>query len=295
MMSLFTKFKYNLYALPFYGISLLPLPLLYLLSDALYFLAFHIIGYRKKVVYANLRNSFPKHSQAEIHSIAKKFYSHLFDTFLETFKMLTISKKGIRQFGTYTNLSIMDDIIKQEKSFIILTGHLGNWELLPSIWHLEGTADICGIYHKLSSPFFEWFTKKFRERLGIQMITMENTLRGMLANKSKITGTGFISDQTPSAENAYWITFLNQDTPVFTGAEKIAKKFDYPVVYCHVFKPRRGYYEIAIEIITLTPKETPENYITDTFNRKLEEDIIKQPEIWLWSHRRWKHKRPQLK
>ncbi len=294
-MSLFTKFKYYLYALPFYGISLLPLPLLYLLSDALYFLAFHIIGYRKKVVYANLRNSFPNYSQAEIHTIAKKFYSHLFDTFLETFKMLTISKKGIRQFGTYTNLPIMDEIIKQEKSFIILTGHLGNWELLPSIWHIEGTADICGIYHKLSSPFFEWFTKKLREKLGIQMITMENTLRGMLANKSKITGTGFISDQTPSAENAYWITFLNQDTPVFTGAEKIAKKFDYPVVYCHVVKPRRGYYEIAIEIITLTPKETPENYITDIYNKKLEEDIIKQPEIWLWSHRRWKHKRPQLK
>jgi Kdo2-lipid IVA lauroyltransferase/acyltransferase len=120
---------------------------------------------------------------------------------------------------------------------------------------------------------------------------MENTLRGMLANKNKITGTGFISDQTPSGDNAYWINFLNQDTPVFTGAEKIAKKFNYPVVFCKVLKPKRGYYEIELEILTMEPNSTPENYIIDSFNKKLEENIIEQPEIWLWSHKRWKHKR----
>jgi KDO2-lipid IV(A) lauroyltransferase len=130
-----------------------------------------------------------------------------------------------------------------------------------------------------------------RERFGIQMITMENTLRGMLANKNKITGTGFISDQTPSGDKAYWIHFLNQDTPVFTGAEKIAKKFNYPVVFCKVLKPKRGYYEIELEILTMEPNSTPENYIIDSFNKKLEENIIEQPEIWLWSHKRWKHKR----
>jgi KDO2-lipid IV(A) lauroyltransferase len=185
----------------------------------------------------------------------------------------------------------MDEIIKQNKSFVILTGHMGNWEWLPTIWHLEGKANIVGIYHKLSSPFFEWFTKNMRERFGIQMITMENTLRGMIANKNKLTGTGFISDQTPSRENAHWITFLNQDTPVFMGAEKLAKKFNYPVIYCHIIKPKRGYYEIKIDIITMEPQNTPDFYITETFNKLLEADIINQPEIWLWSHRRWKHKR----
>ncbi len=285
------KYLYFLFSLPLYGLSILPFPLLYLLSDGLYFLAFYVIGYRKKVVYTNLRNSFPSYTEKQIDLIAKKFYSHLIDVFLETFKMLTISKNGLKKHGKYLNSEIMDEIIAQKKSFIILTGHVGNWEWLPTIWHFEGKADIVGIYHKLSSPFFEDFTKKMRERFGIQMITMENTLRGMLANKNKITGTGFISDQTPSGDNAYWINFLNQDTPVFTGAEKIAKKFNYPVVFSKVLKPKRGYYEVELEILTMEPNSTPENYIIDSFNKKLEENIIEQPEIWLWSHKRWKHKR----
>lgn len=285
------KFLYHIYSIPLYLLALLPFPLLYLLSDGLCFLAFNLIGYRKKVVYENLRNSFPNYSEKEIHAIAKKFYSHLFDTILETFKLLTISKKELKKHGVYTNLEVMDEIINLNKSFVILTGHMGNWEWLPTIWHLEGKADIVGIYHKLSSPFFEWFTKNMRERFGIQMITMENTLRGMIANKNKLTGTGFISDQTPSKENAHWLTFLNQDTPVFMGAEKLAKKFNYPVIYCHIIKPKRGYYEIKIDIITMEPQNTPDFYITETFNKLLEADIINQPEIWLWSHRRWKHKR----
>ncbi|MCF8424937.1 MAG: lysophospholipid acyltransferase family protein [Bacteroidia bacterium] len=285
------KFLYHIYSIPLYLLALLPFPLLYLLSDGLCFLAFNLIGYRKKVVYENLRNSFPNYSEKEINAIAKKFYSHLFDTILETFKLLTISKNELKKHGLYTNLEVMDEIINQNKSFVILTGHMGNWEWLPTIWHLEGKANIVGIYHKLSSPFFEWFTKNMRERFGIQMITMENTLRGMIANKNKLTGTGFISDQTPSRENAHWITFLNQDTPVFMGAEKIAKKFNYPVIYCHIIKPKRGYYEIKIDVITMEPQTTPDFYITETFNKLLEADIINQPEIWLWSHRRWKHKR----
>ncbi len=285
------KFLYHIYSIPLYLLALLPFPLLYLLSDGLCFLAFNMIGYRKKVVYENLCNSFPTYSEKEIHDIAKKFYSHLFDTILETFKLLTISKNGLKKHGVYTNLEVMDDIINQNKSFVILTGHMGNWEWLPTIWHLEGKANIVGIYHKLSSPFFEWFTKNMREKFGIQMITMENTLRGMIANKNKLTGTGFISDQTPSKENAHWLTFLNQDTPVFMGAEKLAKKFNYPVVYCHIIKPKRGYYEIKIDIITMEPQTTADFYITETFNKLLEADIINQPEIWLWSHRRWKHKR----
>lgn len=277
--------------MPLYGLSLLPFPLLYLLSNGLRFLAFNVIGYRKKVVYQNLRNAFPNYTEAQIDTIAKNFYKHLIDVFLETFKMQSISVNQLEKHGKFVNLTVLDEIIKEKRSFVILTSHMGNWEWLPSILHLEKKADIVGIYHKLSSPFFEWFTKRMRERFGIQMITMENTLRGMLANKNKLTGTGFLSDQTPSAENAYWIQFLNQDTPVHTGAEKIAKKFDYPVVYAAVKKPKRGYYEVNLEILTMNPKETPDHYITNLFNQKLEEDIKNQPEIWLWSHRRWKHKR----
>jgi KDO2-lipid IV(A) lauroyltransferase len=285
------KITYLIYSIPFYAFSLLPFPVVYFISDCLFYLGFYIIKYRKKVVINNIKNSFPSYSNEQINEIAKKFYSHLFDTFLETFKLLTMSKKEMIKHGVYTNMKVMDDIVNNEKSFIIMGGHMGNWEWLPNIWHLQGKVNIVGIYHKLSSPFFEYFTKNFREKFGIQMITMENTLRGMLANKGKLTGTGFISDQAPSPENAHWITFLNQDTPVFTGAEKIAKKFDYPVIYCHITKPRRGYYEISIEIISMNPKEEKELFIIEKFNQLLEADIIKQPEIWLWSHKRWKHKR----
>ncbi|MES2379805.1 MAG: lipid A biosynthesis acyltransferase [Bacteroidota bacterium] len=286
------KFLFNIYAIPFYVLGMLPYPILYMFSNLLYYLAFYVIGYRKKVVYGNIRNAFPTYTEQQVETIAKKFYKHLFDVFLETFKLLTCSAKELYKKGVYPNFEVIQPFIDKKQSFIILTGHMGNWEWLPSIWHLEKTVQICGIYHKLSSPFFEWLTFKMRTRMGVHLFTMENTLREMVAQRNEFTATGFIADQTPSAQNAHWLTFLNQDTPVFIGAEKIAKKFKYPVVYCHVTKPRRGYYECRLEVLCDDASTTDDFYVTNIFHKKLEEDIIHQPEIWLWSHRRWKHKRP---
>lgn len=263
-----------------------------MLSSLLYYLAYYVIGYRKKVVFTNIRNAFPAYTELQIETIAKKFYRHLFDVFLETFKLLAFPANNLYKRGVFHNLEVIQPFIDKQQSFIILLGHMGNWEWLPNIWLLKTKVPINGIYHKLSNPFFEWLTYKLRSGLGMKLFTMENTLRDMVAIRNKFTTTGFIADQTPSAQNAHWLTFLNQDTPVFMGAEKIAKKFKYPVVYCHITKPRRGYYECRLELICEDAGTTQDFYVTNMFHKKLEEDIIKQPEIWLWSHRRWKHKRP---
>ena len=132
---------------------------------------------------------------------------------------------------------------------------------------------------------------KTRTMFGTKLIKVHSTLRDMLANKNSITATAFIADQTPPPESAYWTMFLNQETPVFTGAEKIGKKLDSPIIFINIDRVRRGYYEITAELLFDNPKETSENEISETFIKRLEKEINKKPEIWLWSHRRWKHKR----
>jgi KDO2-lipid IV(A) lauroyltransferase len=147
------------------------------------------------------------------------------------------------------------------------------------------------IYKPLSNKYFENLMVKARTVFGTKLIKVPSTLRDMIANKNSITATAFIADQTPPPETAYWTTFLNQETPVFTGAEKIGKKMDLPIVFVDIDRVKRGYYEISIELLFDNPKDTSENEISETFIKRLEQEIIKKPEIWLWSHRRWKHKR----
>ncbi len=131
-----------------------------------------------------------------------------------------------------------------------------------------------------------------RSRFGTRMIPMKSAFKQMLAHRNELTATVFLADQTPMPENAYWTTFLNQDTPVFKGTEIIAKKLNYPVVYCYVKKIKRGFYEIHAETLVENPAATKEGEISEMHTRRLEKDIIANPETWLWSHKRWKHKRP---
>ncbi len=130
-----------------------------------------------------------------------------------------------------------------------------------------------------------------RTRLGNKLYAMNDALRGMLRDRDKVTATAFIADQTPSPEGAYWTTFLHQDTPVFKGTEKLATKLNYPVLYVSVFRPKRGTYTIELELLTDNPKSCQENDISEMHTRRLQKDILLQPEIWLWTHKRWKHKR----
>jgi KDO2-lipid IV(A) lauroyltransferase len=280
--------------LPFlYFISILPFPLFYLVSDLFCFLLYYVFGYRKKVVYQNLKNSFPEKSHKELKKIEREFYSYLCDLFLETFKTLTISKRQAIKRCAFTpqTQALFDKLNDEKKSCIIVMGHFGNWEWAGNSFGLLCKQKLYVIYHPLHNKQFNNLIYKMRTRFGNGLYAMRDTIREMIKNRNEVNCTAFIADQTPAPEGAYWTTFLNQDTPIFWGTEKIAQKLNFPVVYVTVNRVKRGFYEVHSEILVQDPKSTKEGEISELHTRKLEADIKAQPEVWLWSHRRWKHKR----
>ncbi|HEU5289323.1 MAG TPA: lysophospholipid acyltransferase family protein [Cyclobacteriaceae bacterium] len=278
-------------AYPFiYLIAVLPFPALYKLSDILYYLL-RLSGYRKEVVYKNLRNSFPNKSEQEIDAIGKSYFRYLCDLILETLRTHRMSEKESRERCTFHKTDWLDKLQAEGKSFIIVMGHYGNWEWAGPSFTLNTGFQLVVIYRPLSNIYFEKMMCKMRTRFGTRITPVNLTLRDMVANRGSVTATAFIADQTATKDNAYWMTFLNQDTAVFTGPEKLAIKFNYPVVIMNIHRPKRGYYEVFPELLIPDPKNTTENEICEKFMNRLEMEILKDPTIWLWSHRRWKHKR----
>jgi len=280
--------------LPFiYLLSALPFRALYFLSNGMYVFLYHITGYRKKVVITNLKNSFPEKTEDEINAICKQYYSYLCDLFLETFKTLTISKKSMLKHCYFhpEAQKLFDRLADENKSVILVLGHLGNWEWAGNTFSLCCRHQLYVIYHPLRNKQFDGLMYKMRSHFGTKLIAKKDTFRTMLAQKSELNATAFIADQTPFTDNAYWVRFLNQDTPVFKGTEIIAKKINYPIVYVNVNRIKRGYYELNAEMLCENPAATADEEITLMHTRRLEQDIIARPETWLWSHKRWKHKR----
>jgi len=274
-------------------LSSLPFKLLYLFSDFLYVVTCHLIGYRKKVVLQNLRNSFPEKTDKEINIICKSFYHTLCDFFLETVKIVTISKKSIvkRCRLNPVAFTIFSKFADSYKSVIMVMGHIGNWEWACNSFNILGRHQLYVIYHPISNKYFDALMYRIRTRYGTKLITMNNTYKEMISNNSGLNVTVFVADQTPHPKNAHWTTFLTQDTPVYRGVEIISKKLKLPVVYACVKKVKRGYYEMFAEILTEHPEDTVDGELSEMYTRRLEQDIINQPETWLWSHRRWKHRR----
>ena len=277
-----------------YLISLLPFPLLYLFSDINFVLLYYAIGYRRKVVTQNLKNSFPEKSAAEISELQRKFYRYLSDLFLETFKTLTISKAAMLEHCRMDEKSVelMKKLNDEKKSCILVLGHLGNWEWGGNTFSLVCKQPLYVIYHQLQNKYFDRLITGMRTRFGSRLIEMKHTFREMIATINEVNATAFIADQTPPPESAHWTTFLNQDTPIFQGTERIARKLNYPVLFMNVKRLRRGYYELSAEMLCENPATTSEGEITEMHVRRLEMEIRKDPVIWLWTHRRWKHKRP---
>lgn len=282
-------------ALPFlYLISILPPWLLYGFSDVVCFLVYDVAGYRKGVVNGNLQRSFPEKSDAERKLIMRRFYHYLCDLFLETFKTLTMSRAFALKHCSFDDgaLKLFNHYFDSKRSVIIVMGHFGNWEWAGNTFSLQCRQQLYVIYHPLANPHYNRLIINMRMRFGTKLIAMKDTFRTMALQRKEITSTAFIADQTPSPERAYWTTFLHQDTPVFLGTEAIARKLNYPVVFASVKRMKRGYYKIFAETLIETPSLTADGEISEAHTRKLELEIQKQPEIWLWSHRRWKHKRP---
>lgn len=273
---------------------LVPFPVFYLLSDFVFFILYYVIGYRKKVVVQNLQRSFPEKSPEEIQRISRKFYRYLCDLFLETFKTLTITKKNALKHCYLNNEArvLFEKYHAQKKSVIIVMGHYGNWEWAGNAYSLQCPQQLYVIYHPLSNKYFNSLIRKIRMRFGTKLYAMNDTFKEMVKNRNEVNATAFIADQTPAPENAYWTNFLNQDTPVFWGTEKIAKKMNFPVIYVTIKRHKRGRYEVFAETLFENPRDTKDGEISEAHTRRLEKDIKEKPETWLWSHRRWKHVRP---
>ena len=281
-------------ALPFlYGISLLPFPLLYVASEILNFWVFTVIGYRRDVILTNLRYSFPEKSEKEIRVIAREFRRWFCDLVVETLKTLTASPEAIRKRVSIEGFDVLREYARKGQSVILVLGHHGNWELAGARYSLEkDIPQLYVIYHPLENERFDALVKHMRTRHGTKLYTMQETSRAMLRDRHLLTATAFIADQTPAPERAHWMEFMHQDTPVFLGTETLARKLGHPVIYISVDRKKRGYYNMKAELLVADPVLTSQGEITERHTRRLEEDIRKKPETWLWTHRRWKHRRP---
>jgi KDO2-lipid IV(A) lauroyltransferase len=284
------RWYYIIFSIPIYLIALIPRPFLYWFSDFLRFLFYHVIGYRKTVIFENLRNSFPEKEEHWIKDTGYAYYQNMIDVILETIEMAVLPKSFYAKNLQVEGREVFEPFRTTGRPTILVCGHQGNWEWAGQRLHQSG-IQVDVLYHPLSSEWFNWFMYFIRARHGIYPIPMANTLRDMLARKAIPTATTFIADQSPSSEGCHWMAFLNQDTPVFLGAEKLAKKFNYPVVFGDILRLKRGKYKIRFYLVTANPKDTDQFWITEKHTDMLENSIKEQPETWLWSHRRWKHKR----
>jgi Kdo2-lipid IVA lauroyltransferase/acyltransferase len=273
--------------------TLLPLGILYIFSDLLFFIFYHFPGYRKDVVETNLRNAFPFKTDSERAEIQRKFYRHLADLFIETLKFVHMSKRERIKRCTYENTELLDRLYSEGKDIAGILGHYNNWEYL-NIMPLFTKYTCISIYRPLKNKYFDRFLSMVRSRHGMVLAPTSTVVREIVNRRKKgeKTFTVFLADQTPAKDDIhYWTSFLNQDTPVYLGAEKIAAKYNMAVVFINQQKIKRGYYNIKFELLFDNTSGLRENQVTESHVRHLESKIKDRPEFWIWSHRRWKHKR----
>lgn len=277
----------------FYALSLLPFRALYLLADIEYLFVYRIVGYRRKVVRKNLTEAFPEKSLQEIKRIERGFYHWFSDYFFETIKLLTISDKELKQRLTITNSAMHEAWFRQGRSTAAILGHYCNWEWLSRVGYDMDPSRRQGlIYDPLHFKAFDHLFLRLRSYppMGVP-IPKRDILRQLTTWKREgaMSLTGYIADQAPKWENIHcWLPFLNHDTPVFTGAERIMKKMNNAVYYVEMTRPRRGYYNVTYHLITDDPNSLPEHEITRRFFKMLETTIQRDPIPYLWTHNRWK-------
>jgi Kdo2-lipid IVA lauroyltransferase/acyltransferase len=286
--------NYLLYYIVIIPISLLPFPVLYSLSDFLFVIFYYVTGYRKKVIIQNIHSSFPEKTAEEHNEIAKKFYHHLCDLIVESLKIFTISQKQVQERMICKNPEVVNKFFDENKSVLLAGGHYNSWELFAVAIDEIIKHQSIGIYLPLTNKFFDEKMRRTRSKFGLRMISTKIVKQVFEEEKNNLTATIFAIDQSPSKpDNCYWMKFLNQDTGVSFGTEKYAKEYNYPVIFGRVYKPKRGHYVMEFELVYEYPQLTVTGEITEKITKMLEADIIKQPEFWLWSHRRWKLKKPE--
>lgn len=280
-------------ALPLiYFFSILPMWVLRQASNIGYFFLFHVFEYRKEVVYKNLRNSFPEKSDTEIDTIARRFYMVFADTMFETIKALTITHKQLKKKCSVKNYSLVEESLNKGRNALLVCGHYGNWEWAGGSMAVHAGLPLKAAYKPLSNKYFNRLAVRSRTRLKIMLIPKRQLLKHLTDTPHEQTLLVLIADQSPNPKDHYWTKFMNQDTAVVTGMERIARQYDYDVFYATIHHVSRGKYEITFKLLTNDANSLPPQQLTAMFMAELEADIRKDPGPYLWSHRRWKLKKP---
>lgn len=283
---------------PLRALALLPLGALYVISDGVALLLRHVVRYRRKVVRKNLAESFPDKSVAELRDIERRFYRNFADYIFETVKLLHISDKEMSRRMVFENIELVDRLLGEGRSIAVYFSHCGNWEWAPSItMHTAFPPDRGAVYGQVYRPlrnrWFDAMMLRIRSRFGSHSYPKKTVLRDLI--KEKRTGlpamVGFMSDQKPShGDTIHVVSFLNHPTAVITGTETLARRLDMAAIYWDMEKVSRGHYKITNRLISDRLADEPQYSITDRYAAMLEKTIMRDPAVWLWSHKRWKHK-----
>ena len=284
---------YTVFYIFIWLLAWLPLRVLYVFSDFFYLIIYYIVGYRKKIARKNIEKSFPEKSKKELRRIERRFFRYFCDLFIETFYEMHMSEKEVLQRMDLGDVDLILEQYAKGKSIMLMSAHYGNWEWATAFaLKLPEDMQIYNVYKRLNNKKFDNFMLEIRSKFNAQSVEIHNLLRTMvnLRKEGRVSVFGMISDQSPWVGNInHWNTFLNQDTPVITGTEQLAKKFDYPVFYIHIHRVKRGYYKFEYIPVSLEPTLTSEFEISNKYMEILEQKIKAVPEYWLWTHNRWKH------
>ncbi|HIP36179.1 MAG TPA: lipid A biosynthesis acyltransferase [Crocinitomix sp.] len=273
-------------------LSYVPMSVLFFFSDITFYLSYYLVRYRRNVVKDNLRKAFPEKSEDELKKIEKGFYRHFTDFIFESIKSISISEKDVLVRTSIKNVDLLDKYYKQRKNILVVCGHYNNWEFYALSLPKQLKHTTYSLYQPLKNKFFDKILLESRKRNGMKLIKTRDIFKFFQEKNDNPKLMVIVNDQSPTnKQKAYWNTFLNQETGWNVGPEKLAKKYDYVVLFGHSKKIKRGVYEVEFSLVTETPAQTNDEYITDKYSSILEEIIRNKPEYWLWSHKRWKHKK----
>lgn len=278
-------------------ITLLPLRILYLFSDINYFILKYIFRYRRKIILRNFNHSFPNKSKKEVSKFLSQYYRYISDLFIESLKVIHLSKKQMKKRFVITNPEVLEIINQSGKGSIAIVGHYGNWDWCTSASMWNTNLVYSTLYKKIRNQSMDTLFLNLRQKYGMRMFDKNKVLRAVIELEKETHPyiMTFNADQCPKASDTkIWVKLLNQETAFFSGWERIARKMNLPIYYIDIKRPKRGYYTATLKLMCESPKEKDSEALIQMFANELEKTIKYNPVFWLWSHKRWKYKREDL-
>jgi Kdo2-lipid IVA lauroyltransferase/acyltransferase len=274
-------------------VSVIPFRLLYLISDGCAFLIHHVFRYRKRVICNNLKNAFPNKGKRELKSITKQFYKSLSDVILESIKGYSCNPDKLKERYQFKNIELANNYYEKGQTIIVALSHYGNWEWGAHVAGLVYKHDLFSFYKPMSNKYIDKFVFEKRKEQGMKLVSVYNPQSVFRTGDGKARAYFMISDQHPgNIRKAVWVKFLNQDTPCLRGIEEYSRIFNLPVIYIDIQRVKRGFYTLEMSEICSDPSTLSKGEITGKYMEKLESQVIKKPEDWLWSHLRWRNEKP---